>query len=159
MTLYELFQPNSFGTIPTIDIIGVGTVQKYSENQALIRLSREGEILIDLHSTMCITYDELTSGTSYPVHIAHPSVDKYTCYVRYIRLATAEEDLIVLTINPDASLQAITESGELFHVDSSHKANKLHDGSGWVFNHYEGEPAMFYYEDILYRLDLQQKLT
>lgn len=153
MTLRELFIPNKYGTIPIIDILGIGTITYNPEGYATLRTTHTPEhCIVSLDTTYTKNMD------SYLV-VQLEDIRNLTSMCRYLVPMTPENYLIHNAIKPIASVfclyngTLVAKSLSQYMVD-----NLLNDGSGWTTIHGEQVPVTFYIADILYRLDLQGEL-
>ena len=158
MTLDDVFQPNQYGTIPIIEIYSIGAITKYSDNLAKVTLDGKDDIYIPL-STEC-KLDPSTGINSYTtVEVRSPDIGLYNMRLLHLRIADSSERLIINAINPLETLWYLTPQGMFRHVFDYDKHSLLPNGTGWLDNPVYGkQPVTFYYEDILYRLDLHGEL-
>lgn len=152
MTLRDLFVPNKFGTIPIIDIYAIGTVGYNPLGYADLYYDSSHKI-IDLDTRITVKPD-------CRVRVLHPDVEKYNGEYTYLLAMTPENYLVNNAVEPIERVKCIHD-GILFEKNlTQHILDTLHDdGSGWAEIRAEIKPVTFYVEDILYRLDLQGKLT
>lgn len=152
MTLRELFVPNKFGTIPIINIYAVGTIIYNQLGYADLYYDSSHKI-IDLDT--CI--DNKGEGK---IKVLHPDIKKYVCEYVYLLPMTPENYLVNNAIKPIEHSKCLYDGILIEKKLTQHAIDTLHDdGSGWVEIYGELKPVTFYVEDILYRLDLQDKLT
>ena len=115
------------------------------------------------------TYIPITTGCSFinemdekigKIQIHHPKIDVYSTRVIHYKVADTSERLIVNAINQQAPLYYLTMEGSFHEIINKDKFRLLPNGTGWVdnFSTNDRKPVTFYYEDILYRLDLQGEL-
>ena len=152
MTLRELFVPNKFGTVPMIHFVGVG-----------LGILKDGyvEVTISNRSTKFLNLGtEVSLYNSSYLYINDKELKEYsTKLVHWVPL-TPEQILINSAIEPLKSVCVVTERLTTTRQATDNLlAELLIDGTGWIDIGYGTEPATFYVEDILYRLDLQGKLT
>lgn len=152
MTLRDLFVPNKFGTIPILWIPASGTVSKMNNNLAKVILKGIANY-IDLDTDIDI------AGSNH-VTVNTDPYKNLTCQIKYLVPLNAENRLILNALETVKKLY-IVSSVSVYHiehaVDEYLAAVKLQaDGTAWDG---KGEPISLYIEDILYRLDLQGKLT
>lgn len=152
MTLRDLFVPNKFGTIPIIDIYAIGTVGYNPLGYADLYYARSHKI-IDLDTRITVKPDRR-------VRVLHPDIEKYNGEYTYLLAMTPENYLVNNAVEPIERVKCLHD-GILFEKNlTQHILDTLHDdGSGWAEIRAEIKPVTFYVEDILYRLDLQGKLT
>lgn len=152
MTLRDLFVPNKFGTIPIIDIYAIGTVGYNPLGYADLYYDSSHKI-IDLDTRITVKPDRR-------VRVLHPDVEKYNGEYTYLLAMTPENYLVNNAVEPIERVKCLHD-GILFEKNlTQHILDTLHDdGSGWAEIRAEIKPVTFYVEDILYRLDLQGKLT
>ena len=152
MTLRELFVPNKFGTVPIIDILGIGSVMYDPVGYANFYLSGYHKI-IDL-DTKVIIKDRTR------LKVIHPDIQRFNSDYLYLVPMTPENYLVHNAIKPLNTVRCMYEGTLKGKHLTQHMIDTLHDdGSGWAEVHGELVPVTFYIEDILYRLDLQDKLT
>lgn len=159
MTLDDVFQPNQYGTIPIIEIYSVGTIMKHSDTVAKVSMDNRDDVYLPLTTTECEMYGSLDKD-DIKIRVKHPSVDTYSKRIIHLKVADSSERLIVNAINPEEPLWYMTQEGLLRPVYEYEKHSILANGTGWVdiFSTNDRKPVTFYYEDILYRLDLQGEL-
>ena len=155
MTLDDVFQPNQYGTVPIIDILSIGHISKYSDSVARVIICGDS------------TYIPITTGCSFinemgeelgKILVHHPKIDVYSTHVNHYKVADTSERLIVNAINQQAPLYYLTMEGSFHQILKKDKFSLLPNGTGWVELAGDNIPVTFYYEDILYRLDLQGEL-
>lgn len=158
MTLDDVFQPNQYGTVPIIEIYSVGTIMKYSDTVAKVSMDNRDDLYLPL-TTDCEMYGS-TDKDDIRVKVKDAYVDFYSKRIIYLKVADSSERLIVNAISPEEPLWYITQEGILRPIYEYEKYSILTNGTGWVdnFNTNDRKPVTFYYEDILYRLDLQGEL-
>ena len=158
MTLDDVFQPNRYGTVPIIEIYSVGTIMKYSDTVAKVSMDNRDDLYLPL-TTKCEMYGALDKD-DIKIRVKDASVDFYSKRIMYLKVADSSERLIVNAINPEEPLWYITQEGILRPIYEYEKYSILTNGTGWVdnLNTNDRKPVTFYYEDILYRLDLQGEL-
>lgn len=152
MTLRELFVPNKYGTTPILWIPTMGTVSKM--NDSLAKVSIKGfDNFIDLNVAIEIRGSKHVTLTTDPYK-------NLTCQIKYLVPLNVENRLILNALGTKERLYIIsnTSAYSLNHTLEEYlKVIKLQeDGTAW---NSKGEPVSIYIEDILYRLDLQSKLT
>lgn len=159
MTLDDVFQPNQYGTIPIIDIHSIGTITKYSNTTAKICLSSREDEYIPLTTTCEIEPYSIKERTT-ALTVNHSSVDIYNKRLVHLKIADSSERLIINVIDPNETIWYMASNGILRQLSYIKNYSILPNGTGWVdeFNANEQSPVTFYYEDILYRLDLQGEL-
>ena len=148
MTLHDVFKPNKYDTVPTIVLLGVGHIRKI--NDCFARLTLDGSVdeLIDLETEAKLID---TKG----IRINHPVTMSYSICIEYLVPLTPEYYLIHNAIEPITHAWMLTKSDcDVFRLTPEIIERLQPDGSGWRY----GEPANFFAQDILYRLDLQGKL-
>lgn len=152
MTLEEIMKPNKFGTVPMIHFVGVG-LGILKDGYVEVTISNRPTEFLRL-STEIRLYDSVY------LDINHKDLKGYgTKLVHWVPL-TPEQILINSAIEPLKSVYVVTERTTTTHRATDQLlAGLLNDGTGWIDFGYGTEPATFYVEDILYRLDLQGKLT
>lgn len=152
MTLRDLFVPNKFGTIPILWITAAGTIIKANDNLAKVTLKGIANY-IDLDTDIDIL------GSNHVTVNADP-YKNLTCQIKYLVPLNVENRLILNALGTKERLY-ILSSNSVYYLynttDAYLTAVRLQeDGSAW---NSRGEPISLYIEDILYRLDLQGKLT
>lgn len=154
MTLSDIMKPNKFGTVPMLLIVGLG-LGVFENGMVRIRsgIANISTELLPL-STEAKLYDNST------VYVNHPELMGYTIrLVHWVKL-TPENRLIHQAIEPIYTVHIEAETYMSNRVATEELMDKaMNDGTGWVNMGYGEEPVTFYVEDILYRLDLQGKLT
>lgn len=154
MTLEDVFKPNQYGTIPIIVILGVGTVTKYSDTHARCQVKNRHTVCVPLTCKAVTNMQVITNKVSVSIYFdEYVELSQYDMYLSYVKQATAEERLIAQAIGEPYAMYALDQDGKLSKVSAFYKV--LPNGSGW----YDGNPVTYYLDDILYRLDLQQKFT
>lgn len=152
MTLRDLFVPNKFGTIPILWIPAVGTVSKMNDNLAKVTL-RGIDNYIDLDTDIDIKGSKHVTVNTEPCK-------NLICQIRYLVPLNAENRLILNALGIKEKLYIVsnTNAYQLERATNEYlDAIKLQaDGTAW---NSKGIPVSIYIEDILYRLDLQGKLT
>lgn len=152
MTLRELFVPNKFGTVPMIHFVGVG-----------LGILKDGyvEVTMSNRSTKFLNLGtEVRLYNSDYLDINDKELKEYTTKLVHWVPLTPEQILINSAIEPLKSVSVVTERlTTTRRATDNLLAGLLIDGTGWIDIGYGTEPATFYVEDILYRLDLQGKLT
>ena len=157
MTLDDVFQPNQYGTIPIIDIFSIGTIIKYSDTEARVLLEGCDTQYIPLNTECMVTgYEE---GRML-LKVNQAVLRKYNKGVFHLKLADSSERLIINAINPNTPMLFTSPNGALHYLAGYESYQILANGTGWVvmYNDNEQVPVTFFYEDILYRLDLQGEL-
>ena len=157
MTLDDVFQPNQYGTIPIIDILSIGTIIKYSDTEARVLLEGRDTQYIPLNTECMVTgYEE----GKMLLKVNQDVLRKYNKEVVHLKLADSLERLIINAINPSTPMLFISPNGVLRYLAGYKSHQILANGTGWVVTHNDNEqvPVTFFYEDILYRLDLQGEL-
>lgn len=151
MTLADIFKPNNYGTRPTLDIVGVGSITYYNDKVALALRTESPNIYVPLSTQVDIAN---TAGNR--LELIDTELCVYTIYVSYLKLADAAEQLTINAIDPEHPLHYMTSDGVIRTVGpvTRNSIRILANGTGWVNEH----PVTFYYEDILYRLDLRDQL-
>ena len=159
MTLDDVFQPNQYGTIPIIEIYSVGTIMKYSDTAAKVSMDNRDDIYLPL-TTKCEVFAASDKDTDIRINVHDASVDFYSKRIIYLKVADSSERLVVNAINPQEPLWYMTQEGLLRPVYEYENHSILANGTGWIDTYDTGgrKPVTFYYEDILYRLDLQGEL-
>lgn len=154
MTLRELFVPNKFGTMPIIDVLGIGHIAFTKEGYCCLKVDKEESVLLDLDTKV-----RQSINNSY-LYVELDRVKELTSKLRYVVPLTPENYLIHNAIKPIKEVMCIND-GTVFNrpLTEDVMQNLRDDGSGWVERYDELVPVTFYIEDILYRLDLQGKLT
>lgn len=155
MTLDDVFQPNQYGTVPIIDILGIGHISKYSDSVAKVIIC--GDSTYIPITTGCLYINEMDEKLG-KIQIHHPEIDVYSTRVIHYKVADTSERLIVNAINQQAPLYYLTMEGSFHEIINKDKFRLLPNGTGWVEIAGNNIPVTFYYEDILYRLDLQGEL-
>lgn len=152
MTLEEIMKPNKFGTVPMIHFVGVG-LGILKDGYVEVTLSNRPTEFLRLST-------EIRLYNSDYLDINDKELKGYsTKLVHWVPL-TPEQILINSAIEPLKSVYVVTERTTTIHRATDQLlAGLLNDGTGWIDFGYGTEPATFYVEDILYRLDLQGKLT
>lgn len=152
MTLRDLFVPNKFGTIPIIEVYAIGTVI-YNPIGYADLYNDSSHKIIDLDTCITIKHDRR-------LRVLHPDIEKYNCEYAYLIAMTPENYLVNSAIEPIEKVKCLHD-GILYEKYLTQRVlDTLHDdGSGWAEIRAEIKPVTFYVEDILYRLDLQGKLT
>ena len=154
MTLEDIFKPNQYGTIPIIVISGIGTVTKYSDTHARCQVEDRPTVYVPLTSEVTVVTNERTNRVDVCIHFDdYIELSQYAMYVLYVKQATAEERLIAQAIGEPYTIYVLEQEGILSKIPALYKV--LPNGSGW----FDGKPVTYFIDDILYRLDLQQKLT
>ena len=154
MTLEDIFKPNQYGTIPIIVIPGIGTVTKYSDTHAKCQTVDKQTVFISLTCETTTSTDIRTNKLYVIIHSKeYEELYQYAMYVLYVKQATAEERLIAQAIGEPYTIYVLEQDGKLSKIPALYKV--LPNGSGW----FDGKPVTYFIDDILYRLDLQQKLT
>lgn len=152
MTLRDLFVPNKFGTIPILWINASGTVIKANDNLAKVTLKGIAKY-IDLDTDIDI------AGSKHVTVNAEPCKN-LICQIRYLVPLNVENRLILNALGTKERLYIIARASVYYLYNTTDEylaAVRLQeDGSAW---NSRGEPVSLYIEDILYRLDLQGKLT
>ena len=145
MTLNDVFQPNKFGTMPTIAIYGVGMITKHNEHFAILDSGTETK-LIPL--TAKVTKNARSNS------LVVEGVESYFMHIMYLIPLTAENLLIRNAVGCN---EPVLIHGYHYGLGehSMESIELLANGTGW----YQGHPVNVFIEDILYRLDLQGKLT
>ena len=150
MTLADIFKPNKYGTRPTLDIVGVGSITYHNDLVALALRTDSPNIYVPLSTSVEI---KNTAGNS--IELIHPELCTYLIYVSYLKLADAAEQLTINAIDPDHPLHYMTSDGVIRTIGrNKNNIRVLANGTGWI----DETPVTFYYEDILYRLDLRDQL-
>lgn len=155
MTLDDVFQPNQYGTVPIIDILGMGHISKYSDSTA--RIITGGESIYIPITTGCHFINEMDEKIG-RIQVHHSRVGTYSTRIYHYKVADASERLIINAINQHSTLFYLTREGSFHEIVKADKFSLLPNGTGWVELAGENLPVTFYYEDILYRLDLQGEL-
>ena len=154
MTLEDVFQPNKFGTIPMLIIPGVGygvLADGYIKVTAL-----EGK----LFECTILPLDTAVTVKGDVIRIEHSLLGSFYYYIDYLVPLTAEQYLINRAVDPIRKVLITTnQSAFTRSFEPEMLENMLDDGTGWIQHGDETVPVTFYVEDILYRLDLQGKLT
>ena len=154
MTLEDIFKPNQYGTIPIIVISGIGTVTKYSDTHARCQVKNRPTVYVPLTCEAVTNMQVVTNKLSVSIYFNEcVELSQYAMYLSYIKQASAEERLIAQAIGEPYTIYVLEQDGKLSKVSALYKV--LPNGSGW----FDGKPVIYYLDDILYRLDLQQKLT
>lgn len=151
MTLEDIFKPNQYGTMPIIRISDVGSIIKYSDTHAKCMVMNREDLYLPLKCEVAIS-KRLSDFVSIKYE-DYPELARYAMYLTYLKQATAEERLIAQAIGEPYAIYVLEQDGKLSKVSAFYKI--LPNGSGW----YAGKPVTYYLDDILYRLDLQQKFT
>lgn len=154
MTLEDVFKPNQYGTIPIIVISGIGTVTKYSDTHARCQVKNRQTVYVPLTCEAFMNMQIVTNKICVSIYFnEYVELSQYAMYLSYVKQATAEERLIAQAIGEPYTIYVLEQDGKLSKIPAFYKV--LPNGSGW----YDGKPVTYYLDDILYRLDLQQKLT
>lgn len=154
MTLEDVFKPNKFGTIPIIRISGVGSIMKYSDTHAKCMVMSREDLYLPLKCEVVLSKRLSDFEDSVSVRYEdYPELSGYVMYLTYLKQATAAERLIAQAINKPYRKFILNKVGIFSSILDFYEI--LPNGTGWL----NGEPVTYYLDDILYRLDLQQKLT
>lgn len=154
MTLEDLMKPNKFGTVPMLIIPGIG-YGIVTDNYLKLNVA-EGHLaecrLIPLTTPVSDVGNECT--------IYHKELIKYYYNLGYYLPLTSEQYLINNAVDGIKEILVTCSDAVYTCIATEEKlAGRLDDGTGWMDFGYGMEPATYYVEDILYRLDLQGKLT
>ena len=154
MTLEDVFQPNKFGTVPMLIIPGIGYGML---DDGYVKLSvTEGR----LSSSTILPLDTVVHKTASTYVIEHELLNAYYYYIEHLVPLTAEQYLISNAVEPIKDVIMTTDStARILTFTTEMLENMLDDGTGWIKYFEEMIPVTYYVEDILYRLDLQGKLT
>ena len=151
MTLEDIMKPNKFGTVPSIHFVSVGMGKLVGEYVYVT-------IVNSITEYVPLTTEIIMSGDT--VTLMHPVLAGYTSKLVYWVPLTADQILIHNAIQPLNRVIVTTDNyTTTLKATDEVLSGLLDDGTGWVNLGYGTEPASFYVEDILYRLDLQGKLT
>ena len=154
MTLEDIFKPNQYGTIPIIVISGIGTIIKYSDTHARCKVKNRPTVYVPLTCEAVTNMQIVTNKICVSIYFNEcVELSQYAMYLSYVKQATIEERLIAQAIGEPYTIYVLEQDGKLSKVSIFYKV--LHNGSGW----FGGKPVTYFIDDILYRLDLQQKLT
>lgn len=156
MNLKDIFIPNKFGTLPIIDIVGIGNLSLTDAGFfKLMLIGDDTKYLKAEEVEDVITLSERVNGKIF----AYTKGIEYYADIRYLKQATSDEMLIANALGENYNL-FYEYDGVLDMVLPRHKHTLMTNGTGWI---HVGEPdalpCNFYIEDLLYRLDLQGKLT
>ena len=154
MTLEDLMKPNKFGTVPMLIIPGIG-YGIVNDNYLKLNVA-EGNL--SEHTLIPLTTSISKTVTGYIIN--HEQLSKYYYRIEYNLPLTSEQYLINNAV--DGIKEILVTTGNAVHTffaTEEKLAGRLDDGTGWMDFGYGLEPVTYYVEDILYRLDLQGKLT
>ena len=154
MTLEDLMKPNKFGTVPMLIIPGIG-YGVVTDNY--LKLNVADGTLAE-HALIPLTTSVIALGDGYAIN--HEELIKYYYRLEYYLPLTSEQYLINNAVNGIKEiLVTCSNMAYTFTTTEEKLAGRLDDGTGWMDFGYGMEPVTYYVEDILYRLDLQGKLT
>ena len=154
MTLEDLMKPNKFGTVPMLIIPGVG-YGVVTDNYLKLNVA-EGHLTECRLLPLTTTVGDLGDGYT----INHEQLIKYYYNLEYNLPLTSEQYLINNAVDGIKEiLVTCSNMAYTFTATEEKLAGRLDDGTGWMDFGYGMEPVTYYVEDILYRLDLQGKLT
>ena len=157
MTLEDIMKPNKYGTMPMLHVMGV----------CLYRL--DGNFLKSSHHIIggmlpldtAVNVTGTSSRDNNIFDVENPILSRYIIELVYWIPLTADQILLSKTLCPGGVDVRVELQHEILYVplDKIDMGLLLDDGSGWLDTDRGIEPASFYIEDILYRLDLQDKVT
>lgn len=153
MTLQDIMKPNKFGTMPMLHFTFVGTAKLVGE---FVEVKLRN---MEINEYLPLDTEVVVSGND-TITIRYPMLDGYTVRLVHWLPLTPDQFLIHQAIEPIKEVCIETNVCTAWRkATESLLAGILDDGTGWIDMGYGLEPATFYIEDILYRLDLQGKLT